>query len=401
MTVYLVSFSLAFLFAFLASQFKQNQQDFSGKSKFFFVLCFVLIFLAFEIPAAIRYDVGTDYSYTYMPTLTYMMNHEGVIPDYDPLIVIIYQLIYRFNLPVQTFFVLSSIFINLFFVLAIAQDKQGNYWMGVLIYFFNCIYFSSLSNVRQFMGIAVALFGFSLVMNKETVSRYFWCLVCCILAILCHKSCVIYGGVLILFLLFRNNKVARYLSLGLIILSPFISIVLVQLIKHTSYAYFLTSFSSASISEGDFLMALPEVFILYLAYRKSKEHPESLEYRFPLFISALSLVVLVFTTINPNVELFLRGYHFFYVFDILYVPFLMESYREDYSYRKNVQIALFEEENIPVGMNQLTMFRTNIGFGAVIITITFIFLYFACFAFEEILKTMYEVLPYKTIFTKA
>ena len=130
MILYLFIFVLAFLVSCLSSKLAKKYMSSKGRNKnkykFLYILSFIVVYLIFTIPSAIRYDIGTDYSYTYLPMLN-EMKRTGYVPDTDLIIKFFFILINNFSLPNQTFFALTSMVMNLFFLLAIYQDKTFNY----------------------------------------------------------------------------------------------------------------------------------------------------------------------------------------------------------------------------------------------------------------------------------
>ena len=118
------------------------------------------------------------------------MKRTGYVPDTDLIIKFFFILINNFSLPNQTFFALTSMVMNLFFLLAIYQDKTFNYPLGIFVFFMNCIFFSSWSNIRQMMGIAFAIFGFSLMQNKRNKESKAICFLMVVLSFFCDKSCL-------------------------------------------------------------------------------------------------------------------------------------------------------------------------------------------------------------------
>lgn len=99
MILYLFIFVLAFLVSCLSSKLAKKYMSSKGRNKnkykFLYILSFIVVYLIFTIPSAIRYDIGTDYSYTYLPMLN-EMKRTGYVPDTDLIIKLFFILINNF-----------------------------------------------------------------------------------------------------------------------------------------------------------------------------------------------------------------------------------------------------------------------------------------------------------------
>ena len=114
-----------------------------------------LVFLSLFVPAAIRYDIGTDYYKVYVPEFFSTEPDMGV-NRWEPGFVAIADFVLNHRLDVQWMFAISS-FITYMLVL-LAFPRKG-FHLCLFGYFVAC-YLSSYNGVRQHIGIGFALLAF-------------------------------------------------------------------------------------------------------------------------------------------------------------------------------------------------------------------------------------------------
>ena len=126
---------------------------------------FVLaVFAVLFVPAAIRFDIGTDYSLIYVPEFFSDKPTEGV-NRWEPGFVAICDFVQGNGLDVQWMFAISS-FIT-YLVALLAFPHKGYHWC-VFGYFVAC-YISSYNGVRQQIAIAFMLLAFAFQLRRKWV----------------------------------------------------------------------------------------------------------------------------------------------------------------------------------------------------------------------------------------
>lgn len=322
--LYFFLFFIAGVFCYLAERIvNKNKGKLGSWEKFKFVSYFIIAFLVIEVPSAIRFNVGTDFMGTYYRPLV-TMKQTGVVPNIELASRFIFYLILNFNLPNQTYFLLTSFIINFFFFCLIFINKERKYTFCLFIYFINCIYFASLSNIRQFMGIAAGTLGITILFNKKSLPRYFLSLVLCLYASICHNSCLIFIPIYILFFIPFHKNFWLTSTMSAIVLSPIFALLFKAILSKTKYSYFFIYFNNYGTGIGNFIMVAPEILIFVLAILALHKRDDSKLY-IPLVTSSISLMFFLGNIIIKNNELYLRLYHLLYGFDIAFLPFLIET----------------------------------------------------------------------------
>lgn len=336
MTFYFLLFLVAFFSLFMAKRLADEATR-SGEAmpRGRIFLWFLLAFLAFEIPAALRYGVGTDYLFRYLPDYQTMMA-SGKEPDMEAFFVLLYRFFYHTHSPFQWFFVITSFLINGFFLGAIALDKNHEYPLSISIFFLNCVYFCSLSNIRQYLALAIGVFVFSWNINRK---RSPWQVGGSFLLLLWSTTCH-FSGLLYLFLyaflLFRpRGRFLASITIAFVLLSPLITAMVYRFLENTKYVYFLTNYLQYGRGVAQLVFILPDFFFffvsIYLIFFTKKGQKNPLVYQSLLF-SCFGFISYLITYILKSNELFLRIYHMFYAFPIVLAPHLLRCFREEHKW---------------------------------------------------------------------
>lgn len=119
------------------------------------VVPFCLVFVVFFLPAAIRYGIGTDYFYIYVPGLD-MVATTGENSQWELGFLTICKLVLYFDLPDQWLFGIAS-FLTCFFAL-ISFPRKGFVWC--VLGFAVVMYLQSYNAVRQELAVAFCLVAF-------------------------------------------------------------------------------------------------------------------------------------------------------------------------------------------------------------------------------------------------
>lgn len=404
MTVYVITFIPSLILTIFARFFFLNTKR--GKLNKKSALCLFLSFLIVNVVSSIRLGIGTDYFNTYYPMLN-SMKQTGTIPQTDLIFRLIFLIIRNLGLSNQSFFVITSTLINAMFFLTILVDKTGNYPLTFSIFIFNCIFFSSLSNIRQMLGIALAIFGFALFYNsgRKTYKNYIITLLFLFLSIFAHISCSVFIPIFILFELTKklNPKIILTLGVAVLLLSPVFVNIIKYFISLTKYRYFFEVFQDTGSGLGNILIGLSEfaifVFSFILIYKKK------LKQAYPIFIVGVaSIFITIFCIIIKNTELYLRLYHLLFAFDMIFVPHLFLYFSKNYVYlgeqgiNKNVFInySLIQNEKRIIIRNRRNLLCNNM---CILLFVSLSFSYFVSFFFQEVVNKFFGVIPYQSIFS--
>lgn len=170
-TVYLSTFIFSSFFAFGVATSKNKDSAYA---------CRILLFLAMLIPAALRYDLGADYS-------SYMELYEtGKYIGYsEPGFNFICNFLKQFNL--DSFWMFLTISIITYFILAFKIGRKRIFTF-IVFYFLYTGYFRSLDQIRQSVALPFIILGMEKFVNK----KYMHFIIYIIIAALFHSSSYIF-----------------------------------------------------------------------------------------------------------------------------------------------------------------------------------------------------------------
>lgn len=148
-------------------------------------LLMIVVFIILFLFSAIRYDVGYDYSYTYLPGYYKIVN--GTATHFEPFFILLNIFVYRVFNNVDWVFVICS-FITLFMIYKYIKHQSSNYFVSVVMLFATRFYFYSFTQIRQYISIAIFLYSIKYIISKD-FKKYFFNI---FLACLFHKTAILY-----------------------------------------------------------------------------------------------------------------------------------------------------------------------------------------------------------------
>lgn len=243
-------------------------------------ICLLLSFLVLFIPAAIRYRIGIDYSYTYAPTFNWIRNGEyssftGTLIQYNEVgFTWLNKAVAHFTADAQWIFVVTA-FISLILVYKSIKDQSVSIPLSVFMLILGSYYLASYNFIRQ--CIAVAMFAYSLkyIESKEPV-KYF---ICAVIAVTMHTIAIVYIPFYFLQKLKISRKVYFWLPIAAIVVLLVASPLVIKVISLTRFA--------RNISLGqDYNMALTIAVLLvyYIALLGYRNEDGS---RYTLYLNIL------------------------------------------------------------------------------------------------------------------
>lgn len=126
---------------------------------------YVASFFVLLIPAAIRFNVGSDY-------MSYLEWFKGIATGedtyFEPAFVFIIDMVAYMGLHPQWVFAFTSCITLLFVFLAIYKGST-NPALSVFLFIAMAFYFISFNIIRQFVGVAVVLFSFGYILNGKFI----------------------------------------------------------------------------------------------------------------------------------------------------------------------------------------------------------------------------------------
>lgn len=337
MVVYLVAFALTILFIQRAtfyynkiSKLKReknltesnaNEIIYTDKQarndKLRYYILFVLALFPLFFVAAVRYDVGTDFFYTYVPNFYKILN--GEMPYSELGFNVLNKFIQLFTSNPQWLFVVTA-FIFTFVLLQTIIKYSENVSLSVIVVLLSCIFFVFLNNMRQSIAVVFFLRAFPYIVKDEFL-KYTACI---FLGCLFHLSAIL----MIIPCIFVNLKFFRKNFLAFAIIITLCLPVLCQVMKavliYTKYSYFFESdFNNNNANSVNiiynFIFFVMSYIVLKDKILKDKVAYALLVMQFLAFwVSSVSL----FISIS---EMIARITVYFQVFQILLIPYCVKS----------------------------------------------------------------------------
>ena len=301
MPVYLVTALLATLLCFFACRVRQRlPAGISLKERGHrreIVLFWVLVIgsaLPYVLVSGFRYDVGTDYFFTYEPLMCLI--RDGMLQPgqrVEPAFMLLCEAAVFFGKGITWVMLLSTVITVLFFWLAFYGESDIP-WLSVFLLAGARPFFISMNCVRQYMGMAIVLFAFRFIKEK-----CFWKYALCVgVAALFHVS------VLILLPLYfvRYLQLNPLLGGGLLALSFLLKTPLMALMRFvvskTPYAEYIgTVYDSVPPTYPEKFWAMLPLLVVVSVYYFVGENRKD-----PLFrVFYLCQLGVMFFTLNRNI----------------------------------------------------------------------------------------------------
>lgn len=220
------------------------------------------------VSSALRYKVGTDYAqYEYIYTMLATGGETSKELGY-------YYLFLLSDLlsgNAQTIFIFFSILISSFYYLFVVKSARFfkkeiryEYSYLMLLLFIAFYYFQSMNQIRQFVAIAIAVYGLLFYVEKRYFLSCFWIL----LASLFHSSSILLL-VFIPFLNIRVNfKIVTVLMAAFIIFNPIEKLISLYVqFKFPYYGYLsYVEFASETSIIGLITTCVSSGFLLFFVY---------------------------------------------------------------------------------------------------------------------------------------
>lgn len=303
---------MIFYFIFLASVLLLlSKEKIYGVGSF--QIAWGLIFLL----AALRFDVGYDYSHYFQlieQSLKFIEDQLGRI-EFLSLQLILFSTNINFT---QLFFIVSSLIIYFLFyktVLDISEDKRLS---TILFLCFPLFYFNSLSIVRQFIALSILFYGVRFIFRKKLI--LFSALV--FVASQFHSSAVF--GIFLYFI--YNIKFKPYLIFLLYIFSFFSSELLGYFVLSFSekYSIYITKIGGEGGSIILILVKLAGLFMLPLTFVLRKYQDKELNFYYLSFY----IGIFIWSSLSVYGHAGMRGALYFIIFLILLLPKILNKFKQ-------------------------------------------------------------------------
>ena len=288
----------------------------------FLAISFLCLFL---LSGLRRYDVGTD-------TMQFVSSYEMYAQSgleivsfgqiYEPGYMLYMWILSRISPNARLLLMVSAAITNLSIISFIGRYSK-DYFLSCLIYILSCQFLVSMCMLRQFLAIAIVLFGFRFLLNKKYLFFFFTVL----LAATFHYFSLI---ILILIPIHAIRHIPTYVKVGatflFILIFAFLPQIVIFLLTNISnYADYLPYLQSIGELQGG--LRLPPMLLVFGALMV----PLALNYRVWYgnngvlvsngrnwkFLYLVYCFLLALIILSARFGLFTRVYYYFVIFLVL------------------------------------------------------------------------------------
>lgn len=357
MVVYISATIISAIFAWFSVYIKKidNQIINNRKNSTLIYKIFVLLsFLPLFLVSALRYDVGTDYFYRYVPGFQWMMC--GGQETYEKGFLLINKIVLLFTRDYAWLFILTS-FLFCFFVYKAIYQQSEDIVYSILLLVVTTAYFISMNTVRQCVAVAIFLYATKYIKQEKFLKYLIWI----IIAGTIHMSAYIYIPV---YFLCKNKVKTQIMILIFIIVSKSVlTKIFIEIISLTKYyGYFNSAFNTGEFDFWTFAINFSILIFCYVFYKQGKN---DMEYKIFTNIQFISVSLLLFSATIPLISRIIICFTFS---QIIFLPKI-------FNYIKNRFI------------------RNSAKF--IVLTLYIIYMINTI-----VIRGYHEVLPYQTIFSR-
>lgn len=297
MGVYIAMTICSVFFSALANinTYEKKRYTINIKLLFWYLSEIVLI-----IVAAIRYDVGQDYMYTYVPYFNGLL--VGYVnEDIEKGFWLLNKIVQLFTKDyVGIFIVCSVIFFHYIYKAIREQSKMPT--LSVFLLIGTTYYFVFLNTMRQMMVVAIFLYSIKYIKERNFKKFIMYMILASTIhvsALICIPLYFIYG------LKIRPIKALILLAISIVV-KPIVSSFVLTLIKLTKYNYYIDS--RFDTGEAGNIVLLINVCVLLFAliyYIKKNKKNEVIEKDYSYYCS-LQLISTILAWYNNTIPLLNR-----------------------------------------------------------------------------------------------
>ena len=138
----------------------------------------ILLFCSFAslfVFSAIRYNVYTDYQYTYVREY-YRIANGFTASHFEPLFYLLNKFVFVFFNNVDWLFIITS-FIFILFVGKSLKNKSVCIPLSIFLLFGSRMYFYSFDQIRQYIAIAIFLYNIKNISERKFIPFVFWTII--------------------------------------------------------------------------------------------------------------------------------------------------------------------------------------------------------------------------------
>ena len=285
------------------------------------VISCIIIFTMLFVVSAIRLNVGNDYlNYVEFMHLVYYNAYVPTEAGFNALTYLIYALCgFENYLLVFACFSFATVY---FFMKGIYRQSEW-FTMSFALFMLLGYYFQSLSTVRYYLALGMALYSIKYVISKDWPRFVFIVIV----ASLFHKSALV---VLLLYGLAQLNW-KRWMYLLLLtagVSCLFLSDIYLKIVVFLYPSYENTEYLSGGTSVANIVRCAAVLAFSLWLYRDNIQNNRT--YKFYFVCNVMALVLYVFGSFLPVIS---RIGYYLNVTQILFIPALLKCIKDDRKYK--------------------------------------------------------------------
>lgn len=294
MAVYIGMTILAVMFSAFSNIKKYKNKKSKKIVINFKVMCWYISEIILIIVAAIRYDVGKDYMYTYVPyfngILTGNINENIEIGFY-----LLNKLIQIFTRDYAWIFIVCSV-IFFHYIYKAIREQSPIPTLSVFLLVGTTYYFIFLNTMRQMIAISIFLYAIKFI-KERNFKKY---LIYMLIAMSIHTSSVILIPIYFIYGVRLNTEKTILILFLSIILKPVFTNILLKILEFTKYNMYVDSRFDTN-STGYIVIAINVCVLLFsvIYYRRKKEFSKeednvSKEYSFYSILQLISTIIAIY-----------------------------------------------------------------------------------------------------------
>lgn len=313
MVVYTVATIISVFFSMLTLKYKKN-----GKYTNKAITCVLLSLSALPlvIITSIRYDVGQDYFYTYVPYFNNLLINninENVEIGY-----------YYLNKFVQLFttdyvwiFTLCSL-IFFYFVYRGIYDQSENLPLSVCLLVITGYYFIFLNTMRQSLSVAIIFYALKYVKQRNFGKYAIFTLIACLI----HSSAIYSIPIYFIYGIKIKPKMQIILIAIIIVFKQILGSFISNLVVQSKYSAYLGLEAGQNVAGGTITIAIDIVVLMFswIYFNKESLYINKKEFYFHSNLQLISTIIGLLSGIAPLINR-LRWYYSFEI--ILFIPLIL------------------------------------------------------------------------------
>ena len=228
---------------------------------------YVMTALPLCVISAIRYDVGTDYFYRYVPIYRALWNGYDV-ENLEIGFKLFIKLLINFTSDYQILFIITSIVI-VYGIIGIIFKYSKKPIISIVLFFLLGYYFESMNLVRQYMALSLSMIAFDKMMEK----KHFQYIIYTFIATSIHNVAIVSVFYILLskIKLLKPNHLGCFIVVIIIFKNIFLNIIIFLLNNTRFLNYENTKYFESDLPILLLILNIAIYFVLYYFMLVKKE----------------------------------------------------------------------------------------------------------------------------------